>query len=102
MKKLILAVALVMGGALQAATIQVEARTKFGGSTWFMPTNHDSAASFSLGQGFICTNLVKGKSYQLICKANGNTLLIYQDKTPQKDATIATPNLVIKITTLGK
>ena len=38
----------------------------------------------------------------MVCQRNGNKFLIYTDNTPQKDAIIATPEIVVKITTLGE
>jgi len=37
-----------------------------------------------------------------LCRKDNKNIIIYQDKTPQKDATIATPHIIIKITTLEK
>jgi hypothetical protein len=102
MKNLTLIAALLMGGALQAATIKIEATTESSFHAWFMPTNHNSTSTVNLGQGYSCTNMVRGKDFQLLCRKDNKNIIIYQDKTPQKDATIATPHIVIKITTLGK
>jgi len=52
--------------------------------------------------GVDCINKVKGKSFELICQKNGKKILIYQDHTPEKDAIIATTDIVIKITTMRK
>ena len=47
-------------------------------------------------------NVVKDGKFQMVCQRNGNKFLIYTDNTPQKDAIIATPEIVVKITTLGE
>jgi len=36
----------------------------------------------------------------LLCRHNNRNVLIYTDSTPQKDAIIATPDMVVKITTM--
>jgi hypothetical protein len=102
MKKLIAIAALVMGTASMATTIKIEATTDSSFHAWFMPTNHDSVATVTLGQGYSCTNMIRGEGFQLLCRKDNKNIIIYQDKTPQKDATIATPHIIIKITTLEK
>ena len=100
MKTLILGVLLI--GSAHAATIKIEATTKTGFGAWFMPTTVDAVVTTFIENGVNCINRVKGKKFELICQKNGNKFLIYQDSTPQKDAVIATPEIVIKITTLRK
>ena len=65
-----------------------------------MPSNIDSAATIFIERGLSCSNTIKSGSFQLMCQKNGQKLLIYQDSTPQKDAVIATPDIIIKITTM--
>jgi len=100
MKKLILGALLVSNA--YGATIKIEATTKTGFGAWFMPTTVDAVVTTFIENGVNCINRVKGKKFELICQKNGNKFLIYQDSTPQKDAVIATPEIVIKITTLRK
>tara|TARA_R100001480_G_scaffold29891_1_gene40816 strand:- start:48 stop:362 length:315 start_codon:yes stop_codon:yes gene_type:complete len=98
MKKLLIGLLLI--GSAHGATIKIEATTDSNFGAWFMPSNIDSAATIFIERGLSCTNTVKGGSFQLMCQRNGQKLLIYQDKTPQKDAIIATPEIVVKITTM--
>ena len=100
MKKLILGALLVSNA--YGATIKIEATTKTGFGAWFMPTYIDTSTTTFIEKGVNCVNIVKDKSFQLICQKNGNKFFIYQDKTPQKDAIIATPDIVVKITTMEK
>ena len=100
MKKLLLGLLLI--GSAHGATIKIEATTDSSFHAWFMPTNHDSVATVTLGQGYSCTNMIRGEGFQLLCRKDNKNIIIYQDKTPQKDATIATPHIIIKITTLEK
>jgi hypothetical protein len=100
MKKLLLGLLLI--GSANASTIKIEATTDSSFHAWFMPTNHDSVATVTLGQGYSCTNMIRGEGFQLLCRKDNKNIIIYQDKTPQKDATIATPHIIIKITTLEK
>lgn len=81
-----------------ALTIKIEAKTKDGFSSWFMPTRINGVSTNRIGSTE-CTTVTKGKAFQLVCERSGEKVLIYQDQTPQKDAIIATPNLVIKIET---
>jgi len=81
-----------------ALTIKIEAKTKDGFSSWFMPTRVNGVSTNQIGSTE-CTTVTKGKAFQLICERSGEKILIYQDQTPEKDAIIATPNLVIKIET---
>ena len=96
MKILILGMLLV--GNVNALTIKIEAKTKDGFSSWFMPTRVNGVSTNRIGSTE-CTTVTKGKAFQLVCEHSGEKILIYQDQTPQKDAIIATPNLVIKIET---
>ena len=100
MKKLLALTALVLTTTSMAATIKIEATTKNSFGAWFMPTRIDSTSTITLGQGYSCTNMVRGKKFQLLCRRMGRNLLIYTDETPQKDAIIATPDIVVKITTM--
>ena len=97
MKTLILGMLLV--GSAHAATVKIEARTDDGFSSWFQPTRIDSVVVNKIGL-ITCTSIVKGKKFQLICEIKRGKVLIYQDQTPQKDAVIATPNIVVKIITV--
>jgi hypothetical protein len=96
MKTLILGMLLV--GNVNALTIKIEAKTKDGFSSWFMPTRVNGVSTNRIGSTE-CTTVTKGKAFQLVCEESGEKVLIYQDQTPQKDAIIATPNLIIKIET---
>ena len=100
MKKLILG-ALLIGNAY-GATIKIEATTNTGFGAWFMPTNINTSAQTIIEKGVTCLNLIKDGTFQLVCQRDGNKFLIYKDKTPQKDAIIATPDIVVKITTMEK
>ena len=84
-----------------ALTIKIEAKTKDGFSSWFMPTRVNGVSTNQIGSTE-CTTVTKGKAFQLVCERSGEKVLIYQDQTPEKDAIIATPNLVIKIETQRK
>ena len=59
-----------------------------------------SEQPLTIGQGYACTNMIRGGKFQLLCRHNGRNVLIYTDSTPQKDAIIATPDMVVKITTM--
>ena len=98
MKTLIIGMLLI--GSAHATTVKIEATTDTGFGAWFIPTNFDSVTTTFIEKGVNCINKVKGRSFELICQKNGKKFLIYQDHTPQKDATIATPEIVIKITTM--
>ena len=98
MKKLLLGLLLI--GSAHASTIKIEATTKDAFGAWFMPTRIDSTSTIMIGQGYVCTNLVRGEKFQLLCRHNNRNVLIYTDSTPQKDAIIATPEMVVKITTM--
>ena len=100
MKKLLIGALLI--GSAHASTIKIEATTDGGFGAWFMPSNIDSESTIFIERGLNCVNIIKSGSFQLMCQRNGQKLLIYQDKTPQKDAIIATPEIVIKITTMEK
>ena len=98
MKKLLLGLLLI--GSAHGATIKIEATTKDAFGAWFMPTRIDSTSTIMIGQGYVCTNMVRGEKFQLLCRHNNRNVLIYTDSTPQKDAIIATPQMVVKITTM--
>ena len=83
-----------------AATIKIEATTRSSFGAWFMPTRIDSTSTINIGQGYVCTNMVRGEKFQLLCRHHNKNVLIYTDSTPQKDAIIATPDMVVKITTM--
>ncbi len=100
MKKLLLGLLLI--GSANASTIKIEATTRDGFGAWFMPTHQTATARTSIGNGVECLNVVKDGKFQMVCQRNGNKFLIYTDNTPQKDAIIATPEIVVKITTLGE
>ena len=65
-----------------------------------MPTHQTATARTSIGNGVECLNVVKDGKFQMVCQRNGNKFLIYTDNTSQKDAIIATPEMVVKITTM--
>ena len=98
MKKLL--IGLLLTGNAFGATIKIEATTRDGFGAWFMPTHQTATASTSIGNGVECLNVVKDGKFQMVCQRNGNKFLIYTDNTPQKDAIIATPEMVVKITTM--
>ena len=100
MKKLLLGLLLI--GSANASTIKIEATTKDAFGAWFMPTRINSTSTINIGQGYVCTNMGRGEKFQLLCRHNNRNILIYTDSTPQKDAIIATPEIVVKITTLGE
>ena len=102
MKKLLALTALILTTTSIAATIKIEATTRDGFGAWFMPTHQTATARTSIGNGVECLNVVKDGKFQIVCQRNGNKFLIYTDNTPQKDAIIATPQIVVKITTLGE
>ena len=102
MKKLLALTALILTTTSMAATIKIEATTRDSFGAWFMPTRIDSTSTINIGQGYVCTNMVRKEKVQLLCRHNNRNVLIYTDSTPQKDAIIATPEIVVKITTLGK
>ena len=83
-----------------AATIKIEATTRNAFGAWFMPTRIDSTSTINIGQGYVCTNMVRGEKFQLLCRHHNKNVLIYTDSTPQKYAIIATPDMVVKITTM--
>ena len=97
--------ALIIGALLissaHTATVKIEARTDDGFGAWFIPTRINSVVVNKIGTT-TCTSTVEGSGFQLICEIKSGKVLIYQDQTPQKDAIIATPNIVVNITTLGK
>ena len=99
MKTLI--IGMLLTGNIRALTIKIEAKTKDGFSSWFMPTRVNGVSTNRIGSTE-CTTVTKGKAFQLVCERSGEKVLIYQDQTPEKDAIIATPNLVIKIETQRK
>jgi len=98
MRKLLLG--LLLTGNAFGATIKIEATTKDAFGAWFMPTRINSTSTIMIGQGYVCTNMVRGEKFQLLCRHNNRNVLIYTDSTPQKDAIIATPEMVVKITTM--
>ena len=100
MKKLLALTALILTTTSMAATIKIEATTRDAFGAWFMPTRIDSTSTINIGQGYVCTNMIRGSKFQLLCRHNGRNVLIYTDSTPQKDAIIATPDMVVKITTM--
>ena len=100
MKKLLLGLLLI--GSAHASTIKIEATTKDAFGAWFMPTRIDSTSTIMIGQGYVCTNMVRKEKFQLLCRHHNRNVLIYTDSTPQKDAIIATPQMVIKITTMDE
>ena len=100
MKKLLALTALILTTTSMAATIKIEATTKNSFGAWFMPTRIDSTSTINIGQGYVCTNMVRKEKFQLLCRHNNRNVLIYTDSTPQKDAIIATPDMVVKITTM--
>ena len=100
MKKLLALTALILPTTSMAATIKIEATTRDAFGAWFMPTRIDSTSTINIGQGYVCTNMIRGSKFQLLCRKGGRNILIYTDSTPQKDAIIATPDMVVKITTM--
>ena len=100
MRKLLLG--LLLTGNAFGATIKIEATTKDAFGAWFMPTRINSTSTIMIGQGYVCTNMVRGEKFQLLCRHNNRNVLIYTDSTPQKDAIIATPEMVVKITTMDE
>ena len=100
MKKLLALTALILTTTSMAATIKIEATTKNSFGAWFMPTRIDSTSTINIGQGYVCTNMVRKEKFQLLCRHHNRNVLIYTDSTPQKDAIIATPQMVVKITTM--
>ena len=100
MKKLLALTALILTTTSMAATIKIEATTRDGFGAWFMPTRINSTSTINIGQGYVCTNMVRGEKFQLLCRHHNRNVLIYTDSTPQKDAIIATPQMVVKITTM--
>ena len=100
MKKLLALTALILTTTSMAATIKIEATTRAAFGAWFMPTRINSTSTINIGQGYVCTNMVRGEKFQLLCRHNNRNVLIYTDSTPQKDAIIATPDMVVKITTM--
>ena len=100
MKKLLALTALILTTTSMAATIKIEATTRDSFGAWFMPTRIDSTSTINIGQGYVCTNMVRKEKFQLLCRHNNRNVLIYTDSTPQKDAIIATPDMVVKITTM--
>jgi len=99
MKTLILGMLLV--GNVNALTIKIEAKTKDGFSSWFMPTRVNGVSTNRIGSTE-CTTVTKGKAFQLVCEESGEKILIYQDQTPEKDAIIATREILIVIETQRK
>ena len=100
MIKLLALTALILTTTSMAATIKIEATTRSAFGAWFMPTRIDSTSTINIGQGYVCTNMVRGEKFQLLCRHHNKNVLIYTDSTPQKDAIIATPDMVVKITTM--
>ena len=102
MKKLLALTVLILTTTSMAATIKIEATTRDAFGAWFMPTRINSTSTINIGQGYVCTNMVRKEKFQLLCRHHNKNVLIYTDSTPQKDAIIATPEIVVKITTLGE
>ena len=100
MKKLLALTALILTTTSMAATIKIEATTRDAFGAWFMPTRINSTSTINIGQGYVCTNMIRGSKFQLLCRHHNKNVLIYTDSTPQKDAIIATPQMVVKITTM--
>ena len=100
MKKLLALTALILTTTSMAATIKIEATTRDAFGAWFMPRRINSTSTINIGQGYVCTNMVRKEKFQLLCRHNNRNILIYTDSTPQKDAIIATPHMVVKITTM--
>ena len=100
MKKLLALTVLILTTTSMAATIKIEATTRDAFGAWFMPTRINSTSTINIGQGYVCTNMVREEKFQLLCRHNNRNILIYTDSTPQKDAIIATPDMVVKITTM--
>ena len=100
MKKLLALTVLILTTTSMAATIKIEATTRDAFGAWFMPTRINSTSTINIGQGYVCTNMVRGEKFQLLCRHHNKNVLIYTDSTPQKDAIIATPDMVVKITTM--
>ena len=68
-----------------------------------MPTNITGFTTNTIGNTsdhLKCDTTVKGSQFQILCRQNGDIVLVYRDNTPQKDAIIATPDMVVKITTM--
>tara|TARA_R110002153_G_C13111439_1_gene477713 strand:- start:77 stop:406 length:330 start_codon:yes stop_codon:yes gene_type:complete len=97
----ILIIGMLLTSNCYALTVKIEAKTKDGFSSWFMPTRINGVSTNRIGSTE-CITVTKGKAFQLVCERSGEKVLIYQDQTPEKDAIIATPNLVIKIETQRK
>ena len=97
----ILILGMLLTSNCYALTIKIEAKTRDGFSSWFMPTRVNGVSTNQVGSTE-CTTVTEGKAFQLVCERSGEKVLIYQDQTPEKDAIIATPNLVIKIETQRK
>ena len=102
MKKLLALTVLILTTPSMASTIKIEATTKDAFGAWFMPTRINSTSTINIGQGYVCTNMVRKEKFQLLCRHNNRNILIYTDSTPQKDAIIATPDMVVKITTMDE
>ena len=100
MKKLLALTVLILTTTSMAATIMFEATTRCAFGALFMPTRINSTSTINIGQGYVCTNMVRGEKFQLLCRHHNKNVLIYTDSTPQKDAIIATPEMVVKITTM--
>jgi len=84
-----------------ALTVKIEAKTRDGFSSWFMPTRVNGVSTNRIGSTE-CTTVTEGKAFQMICERSGEKILIYQDQTPQKDAVIATRDILIVIETQRK
>ena len=100
MKKLLALTALILTTTSMAATIKIEATTRDAFGAWFMPTRINSTSTINIGQGYVCTNMVRGEKFQLLCRQHGMIVLLYRDNTPQKDAVLATPKAIVSITTV--
>ena len=81
-----------------ALTVKIEAKTRDGFSSWFMPTRVNGVSTNRIGSTE-CTTVTEGKAFQIICERSGEKVLIYQVQTPQKDAVIATRDILVVIET---
>jgi hypothetical protein len=97
----ILILGMLLTSNCYALTIKIEAKTRDGFSTWFMPTRVNGVSTNQVGSTE-CTTVTEGKAFQIICEESGEKILIYQDQTPQKDAVIATREILIVIETQKK
>ena len=103
MKKLLAIATLIIGTTSMASTVKITVQSPKATKSWFMPTNITGFTTNTVGNTsdhLKCDTTVKGSQFQILCRQNGNIVLVYRDNTPQKDAVLATPKAIVTIKTV--